>query len=210
MFVDNLGATCDNADLSQKMVSEWTEIFPPLGLALHTTEEHVGLGEALGTELDGREFSSRVTSRRFWMLRQGLTALLRRRRCSGRALERVIGHNTFIGLAFREPCARFTLATVTFLLVLPSSWWLPWNPCVLQNDSCLQGWALAHSFWPRETVAQVGRTLERTRFLRLGPHSARDAALVSAWLEVKSDGHLRPCVYLNQHSEAEDWEQAWI
>ena len=49
------------------------------------TEENVGLGEALGTELDGCEL---VTSERFRMLRQGLAALLRRRRCSGRALER--------------------------------------------------------------------------------------------------------------------------
>ena len=78
------------------MVSEWTDIFEPLGLALHKTEEHMGLGEAAGTELDGREFSSRVTSRRFWMSRQGLTTLLRRRRCSGRALDRIIGHCTFM------------------------------------------------------------------------------------------------------------------
>ena len=39
-------------------MSEWTELFESLGLALHKTEEHMGLGEALGTELDGRELSS--------------------------------------------------------------------------------------------------------------------------------------------------------
>ena len=78
VFVDNLGATFDNVALSQKMVSEWTEIFEPIALARHKTEERVGLGKALGTELDGRELSSQVTSKRFWMLWQGRTALLRR------------------------------------------------------------------------------------------------------------------------------------
>ena len=103
MFVDTFGAICDNAALSQNMVSEWHEIFE-------------GLGEALGTQLDGHELSSRVTSKRFWMLRQGLAALLRRRRCSCRALERLIGHCTFMGLAsqrtlcsFHTSCRHWTL-----------------------------------------------------------------------------------------------------
>ena len=101
VFVCNLGAICDNVALSQKMVSEWSDIFEPLGLALHKTEEHMGRGEALGTELDGRELSSRVTSKPFWMMRQGLTAL-----------EGVIGHCTFVGL--EERSEHLTLAIVTF------------------------------------------------------------------------------------------------
>ena len=96
MFVCNLGAICDNVALSQKMVSEWSGVFELFGLALHKTEEHMGRGEALGTELDGRELSSRVTSKRFWMMRQGLTAL-----------ERVIGHCTFVGLASRGTLCTF-------------------------------------------------------------------------------------------------------
>ena len=129
VFVCNLGAICDNVALSQKMVSEWSDIFKPLGLALHKTEEHMGRGEALGTELDGRELSPRVTSKPFWMMRQGLTAL-----------EGVIGHCTFVGL--EERSEHLTLAIVTFspiwnevlaelrcfrglLLLLSSSWWLP-------------------------------------------------------------------------------------
>ena len=99
VFAYNLEAICDNVALSQKMVSEWSDIFEPLGLALHKTEEHLGRGEALGTELDGRELSSRVTSKRFWMMRQGLTAL-----------ERVIGHCTFVSLA-----SQGTLCTVHLL-----------------------------------------------------------------------------------------------
>ena len=37
---------------------------------------------------------------------------------------------------------------------------------------------------------------------------SRESALVSVLLEMKSDGHWRPRDSLNQHSEAEDWEQA--
>ena len=93
------------------------------------------------------------------------------------------------------------------LLLLSSSWWLPWKPCLLQSDASLHAWALAHSFWPRETVAQVVRTLEKNRFRLIGPHSARESALVSVLLEVESVGYWRPWDCLNQHSEAEDWEQ---
>ena len=93
------------------------------------------------------------------------------------------------------------------LLLLSSSLWLPCNPCVFQSDASLRGWALAHSFWSRETDAQVARTLERSRFRRIGPHSARESALVAALLEVKSDGHWKPHEMLDQHREARDSEQ---
>ena len=41
------------------------------------------------------------------MMRQELTALLRRGRCGGRALERVMGHRTFVGLASRAMLCTF-------------------------------------------------------------------------------------------------------
>eukprot|EP00959_Pyramimonas_sp_CCMP1952_P361075 7562149-Pyramimonas_sp.AAC.1 len=50
-------------------------------------EAHNGHGEALGTELDGRCLRSGITSSRLWKLERGLSGLLSRRRCSGRALE---------------------------------------------------------------------------------------------------------------------------
>ena len=97
VFVDTFRAVCDNLAFSQKMVSEKSDILAPLGLALHKTEEHLGREEALGTELDGPEPCSRVTSTRFWVMRQGLTALLCRGRCGGRALECVLALCTFVG-----------------------------------------------------------------------------------------------------------------
>ena len=71
----------------------------------------------------------------------------------------------------------------------------------------LQSDAQSARLGPRETVAQVGRTLERSRFRRVGPHFARESALISALLEVKSDGHWLPRDCLNQHNEGVVWEQ---
>ena len=77
---------------------------------------------------------------------------------------------------------------------------------MLHSDAGMQGWTLAHSFWSRETVAEVAGTLEKSRFRRIGPHSARKSALVSAQLEVKSDGHWRPRENLSHHRERAEWE----
>eukprot|EP00959_Pyramimonas_sp_CCMP1952_P462400 9483177-Pyramimonas_sp.AAC.1 len=82
-------------------------MFEPVGLALHKSESHGGAGEALGTELDGTRLRSGITSSRFWKLERGLTGLLARGRCSGQALEKVIGHCTFCGLAARESLSIF-------------------------------------------------------------------------------------------------------
>ena len=45
-------------------------------------------------------------------------------------------------------------------------------------------------------------SLERSKFRRVGPQTARESALISALLKVKSDGHWRPRDCLNQHTEA--------
>ena len=120
---------------------------------------HLGRGEAFGTERDGHGLCSRVTSKRFWMVRQGLTALLRRGRCSGQAPERVIGYCTFVGLASRgtlcthHTCNRYIQchcfqngpiwnelpAGLRCFQGLAGPWWLPWILCALQSDASLQG-----------------------------------------------------------------------
>ncbi|CAK0882062.1 unnamed protein product, partial [Prorocentrum cordatum] len=206
VHVDNLGADSDNADFSDRMVSEWSDLFESVGLALHKSESHGGAGEALGAELDGARLRSGITSSRFWKLERGLTGLLARGRCSGQALEQVIGHCTFCGLAARESLSIFhtvykfisvqyfdagsmwpevveeLVAFRGVLLLLGRDWWLPWNPCVLETDASLAGWAMAQSFWEPSRVASVGRVSERSRFKRVGAHSARESALTSAHL----------------------------
>ncbi|CAK0882305.1 unnamed protein product [Prorocentrum cordatum] len=220
VHVDNLGAVSDDADLSERM---------PVGLALHKSESHGGAGEALGTELDGVRLRSGITSSRFWKLERGLTGLLARGRCSGQALEKVIGHCTFCGLAARESLSIFHTVykfisvqyldvgpmwpevveeLVAFrgaLLLLGRDWWLPWNPCVLETDASLAGWAMAQSFWGPAQVAGVGRVSERTRFKRVGAHSARESALTSAHLFRDESGEWRSQL-LGDDPLSDDWE----
>ena len=85
--MDNPGAISDSEDDSARMVAERADLFEPVGLALHKTDEHRGFGEARDTELDGARLCSGITSGRFLKLERGLTGLLARHRCSGEALE---------------------------------------------------------------------------------------------------------------------------
>ena len=121
--------------------------------------------------------------------RQGLTTLLRRGRCSGR----VHLHGSRISLftpatvtfspatsktveLVRKCLLRYGASGESFCFCLRDGGFLAIFACS-HSDASLHGWALAYSFWPRETFAQVGRTLERHRFRRIGPHSARESAL---------------------------------
>ena len=83
------------------MGSEWEDLFEPVNLQLHKSEEHRGFGVALGTTLDGGNLRAELSSERFWRLEEGLTALLARRRCSGQLMEKAIGHCTFAALMSR-------------------------------------------------------------------------------------------------------------
>eukprot|EP00972_Heterocapsa_arctica_P010141 1489297-Heterocapsa_arctica.AAC.1 len=56
--------------------------------------------------LNGSEMTTRVSRPRYWTVRRGIEALLRRRRLAGWALEVVLGHCTFVGL-----CSRGVLST---------------------------------------------------------------------------------------------------
>ncbi|CAK0880153.1 unnamed protein product [Prorocentrum cordatum] len=78
VYVDNLGAVSGDVALSDRMVSEWSDLFEPVGLAPHMSKSHDSWGGALGTELDGRHLRSTMTSARFWKLERGLTGLLSR------------------------------------------------------------------------------------------------------------------------------------
>ena len=66
------------------------------------------------------------------------------------------------------------------MIFLQADWPRPWNDYVAATDSSLEGFGVVSSVWHREEVAQVGRVMERSRFRKLGSHSARDSALTAA------------------------------
>ena len=112
MYVDNLGVIAKTQQEAGTVLSQCKTLFAENGLTLHKSE----LGQkvkSLAIDLDGVSLCCPVTSGRFWTLRRALDEILRRRKVSGRALEMVIGHITFVLLGARpalctlRKCYRF-------------------------------------------------------------------------------------------------------
>lgn len=152
---------------------------------------------------------SRCNPKRLWRVHHAIKALLNRGRCSGKALEVVIGHCTFLGLICRPGLSCFhavygfikrfydevatmwetvvkelrTFMGISFLLVQDR--WRPWNRLVTSSDSSLVGYGACKSWWPQALVAEVGRVQERSRFKRNASHSARESALTQAGFHMR-------------------------
>ncbi|CAK0823925.1 unnamed protein product, partial [Prorocentrum cordatum] len=210
--VDNLGVFSLFSELVSGVMNQLTGEFTELNLLLHKDELAPGMAVALGTEIDGSQLRTRVTSDRFWRCRHAVRGLLARRRVKGWAVEAVLGHLTFCGLCSRGTLSAFNsvhgfvrahydeaavlwaearreLAAFSSLMYfLESDWWLPWNPMVQQSDASLHGYGLARAFWPQELVESVGRVPERARFRRRCAHSAREAALCAAGFGMSESG----------------------
>lgn len=99
--VDNLGTlACSRREVTETL-GEWRDQFNRCRLVLRDDEIHDVAGTALGCAANGLRKRTMLTEARFWKVRQGITGVLKRGRVSGRALEVVIGHATFCGLANR-------------------------------------------------------------------------------------------------------------
>ena len=200
VYVDNLGVIgLDKDRVSQAMEGRCK--FDGLGLDLHGSEISSGSVEALGCMVEGEKLRCRITPARLWKVHQAVEGRLRRKRCSGRALEIIVGHLTFCGLMSRMSLSilhsthgfirRFydsmwpslideLKAFRGILFMLVQDWSRPWNRLVSSSDASLVGFGVCQAWWPKEKVAEQGRRLERSRFRRVGPHSARESALQAA------------------------------
>ena len=110
--VDNFGVTAKTQQAADAALNEWRELFAERGLILHKSK----LGqkvESLGTDLDGVSLCCRVSSKRFWTLRRALDEVLRRRTMTGRALEIILGHITFV-LRGARPAFLYTAHVLSF------------------------------------------------------------------------------------------------
>eukprot|EP00959_Pyramimonas_sp_CCMP1952_P031969 670895-Pyramimonas_sp.AAC.1 len=63
--------------------------------------------ETLGAEVSGPRWKTRVTQKRFWLIRQAITGLLRRRRLTFWAVEVLVGHCDDAGLRARGALSVF-------------------------------------------------------------------------------------------------------
>ena len=204
VYVDNLGVidTCET--LVTEALDDLVSAFDASGLVLHGSEVTSGVVQALGCELDGTLRRTTLSRERLWRVHQALTGLLGRRKCAGRALEKIMGHCTFCGLMNRMSLSCFHVVYKFIqrhydhaafiwnsvrkelagfrgcLLLLVQEWDRQWNPLVSSSDASLTGFGVCHAWWKKQQVALAGRTLERSRFRRSDFHSARESALVAA------------------------------
>eukprot|EP00435_Cladocopium_sp_Y103_P068349 s90_g31.t1 len=211
VYVDNLGVIHFNKKTVEKALEQLVHVFDSRGLILHGSEVSSGEVKALGCLLEGDKMRTRLTSDRLWKVHQGISGLVLRKRCTGAALEKILGHCTFCGLINRMSLACFH-AVYKFvqrfykepaflwqsvveelrafqgcLFLTVQEWDRQWHCLVGSSDSSLSGYGVCHSWWPRDQVAKAGRTLERSRFRRQDAHSARESALSAAGL-VNVDG----------------------
>eukprot|EP00438_Fugacium_kawagutii_P024261 Skav223122 [mRNA] locus=scaffold419:830256:833692:- [translate_table: standard] len=231
VYVDNLGVFSSDRRVVEQGLDDLSKDFTDKRLLLHPGEVQHSCIKALGVELDGVSLSSHTSPARLHRVRQGLRCVLRRKRCTGRVLEILVGHCTYVGLLNRCSLSVFhsvykfikshynhstplwasvqaeLRAFCGLLPLLKADWLRPWCEQVTVSDASEEGYGVCCSSWKSSAVAQVGRCPERERFKRLGPHSARESALTSAGFvkdEVSgqwADGLLDDGAYL----EASGW-----
>ena len=102
VYVDNLGVISSDKHQVEIALEQVTEHFTAKELLLHPGEVHRSRIKSLGVELNGTSFTTRVSAERLHRVRQGIRALLSRKRASGRVLQIVIGHATYCALANRR------------------------------------------------------------------------------------------------------------
>lgn len=204
VYVDNLGVISPHEGIVRKTLSELPQAFDQEGLILHPGEIQHETVKALGCQLRGDILATRITPERFHKVRLSIEAVLRRKKVSGQVLEIVIGHATFCALTNRQLLSVFHTvyryirssyyspsilwnsvreeleAFKGLMIFLQADWWRPWNTLVSCSDSSTTGFGVSTSFWSRDTVARCGHVCERSRFRKLGAHSARDSALTAA------------------------------
>ncbi|CAE7731551.1 unnamed protein product [Symbiodinium sp. CCMP2592] len=204
VYVDNLGVISSDRQQVENALDQVTEHFTAKELLLHPGEVHRTRIKSLGVELNGTTLTTRVSAERLHRVRQGIRALLSRKRASGRTLQIVIGHATYCALANRRVMPIFhtvykyiekfgdkvgvlwdtvcaELRAFSGLMVfLESRWDRPWSSKVMCSDASEEGYGVVSSWWSPREVAAHGRVPERGRFRRSGGHNARESALTSA------------------------------
>ena len=107
VYVDNLGVLDLDSRFVRDTMEQLQEKFNEVGLQLHASEVSLGSVEALGCLLEGGLFRSRLQPKRLWKVHQAIAGLLRRGRCSGQTMEKIMGHCTFCALMNRRSLACF-------------------------------------------------------------------------------------------------------
>jgi len=186
--------------------------FSGKGLVTHEREDSGGTIVTLGVVIDCEAHRTVSSPKRWWRVRTMVDAVVGRRRASGRVLEVLLGHMTFVALLRRQLLGIFftiyrfidahydrpapiwqsvldeLIAFSGAMVFLESSWDLPWCDFVVASDASEAGWGLSSARWPIDQVEAVGRVKERDRFRIRGGCGARASAFAAAGVEPSAEG----------------------
>ena len=202
-YIDNFGVIGVSQSDVTSILGRAEASFNSKNLLLHELNVEAGGAEALGMVVDCTRFETYNSAKRFGRIRKSLTYILNQRTVAGWVVEVLVGHCTYFALVNRDLLSIFS-ATYAFirkhytkaatlwksvqcelrafrgLMVFASARWTdPWSPKVYACDSSLTGFGIQSAVWDSETVAQVGRVKEKSRW-RLGAESARHKSLEAA------------------------------
>ncbi|CAK0798609.1 unnamed protein product [Prorocentrum cordatum] len=224
-YVDNLGAMgFDGAEVSSSLAAATTR-FDAAGLRTHETDIQRGRGVTLGCVLDGVSLTTRLTAKRYWRVRQGVSWALSCRALPGWTWEVVLGHCAYCAMCNRDllpvlnaiykfiaahyqeaaplwPTALAEMVAFRGLMpLLRGDWAPPWCPLVCLSDASEHGCAVSASLFELAAVKEIGRVQERSRFRRLGGHSARAHFFASNGIVMTSAGTFKDAADLGEHDE---------
>eukprot|EP00973_Karenia_brevis_P049466 6862914-Karenia_brevis.AAC.1 len=159
-----------------------------VGFAIHEEESAAHWAVSLGFMIDTLSGEYRCTPERMWKIRQAFKWLSRRPRVTGREVERLVGHATFMFLVSRGLLSIFCniyafihhnynhrvrlwssvvqecKAVVGLIAFARTNLRRPWATCVTMVDSSLSGFGIVESEWTKEHVREVASFDERWRF----------------------------------------------
>lgn len=185
-YVDNFVVLGTSEDKVSSLAAAGAAALRSKGLVVHEEEKGESSIKVLGWQFEKTEF--KPVSSRVWRVRLAMKRLLELGAASGRQLEKVIGHATFIGLGRRESLSIFG-ETYTFIQryyncrhkfwksvrrelqifcgVCPLIWRdlsAPWSHEVLSIDASTWGLGATSADFPMSEVKQLGKFSERWRF----------------------------------------------
>jgi len=100
-YVDNLHIFGTNKEEVENQFWAAVKVMRDSGLTVHEIEVNEGEAEVLGWRVEESGLL-KPTRKRLWRIRAAIRELLKRGRCSGQQLERLLGHITFVSLCRRE------------------------------------------------------------------------------------------------------------
>ena len=106
-YIDNIGVIGKSRVRVREQMQLLREALEAVGLATHDFADADHVQKVLGITLDGKRLRTRASPERYCRIRHLLRWLLRQKQVSGKMLEQVMGHLTYVSLVRRPLLSYF-------------------------------------------------------------------------------------------------------